>query len=363
MNYLDVYFSRINHLGETTAERIRNGGIRSFEKWLAERQKLQFNKTNDNKNSPVETIGTLQEEKKVNGTFKSFWIVRCNYFMKWIDSNGHLQTSWAYFVSSLDSKIKGNFRTWNNLITPQPNKYAEILMPYYLIDRATNFIVEDESWTVVEYDRSSVPGIIYLSLTETKVNAIYDDTLNDIADLDKLAVYELSVPEVTQIFSIGEPINLVFTLMKNGIPSTEEVEFISTDKKIAKIVEIDGEKKLIGVSEGTVDIIIQLKNYPSIQKIINITIGTESQEFSAYIEGNDSLRLDRINTYILKGTEDISGEVIFSIDDITLAKIIAKENNQCEVRANNKNKLGKIILSAQYNDKTYTKEISIIPLW
>ena len=36
MNYLDVYFSRINHLGETTAERIKNGGIRSFEKWLAE---------------------------------------------------------------------------------------------------------------------------------------------------------------------------------------------------------------------------------------------------------------------------------------------------------------------------------------
>jgi len=36
MNYLDVYFSRLNHLGETTAERIRNGGIRSFEKWMAE---------------------------------------------------------------------------------------------------------------------------------------------------------------------------------------------------------------------------------------------------------------------------------------------------------------------------------------
>ena len=36
MNYLDVYYSRIIHLGETTAERIRNGGKRSFEKWMAE---------------------------------------------------------------------------------------------------------------------------------------------------------------------------------------------------------------------------------------------------------------------------------------------------------------------------------------
>ena len=399
MNYLDVYFSRINHLGETTAERIRNGGIRSFEKWMAESphtirnlsvergiyfdgiiltskdkeyEKIMFlevaldipikvgdimNWTLDD--GSIEKWILIQEEKKVNGTFRSFWIVRCNYYMKWIDENGHLQASWAYFVSSLDSKIKGNFRTWNNLITPQPNKYAELLMPRYPIDRATNFIVEDESWTVVEYDHSSVPGVIYLSLTETKVNLIYDDTINDIADLDKLAVYELSVPDVVQTFLVNEPINLTFTLMKNGVPSNEEVEFISSDKKIAKIVD----DQLIAVAEGTVDIIVQLKQYPTIQKIISIKVDSVKNEFSAYIEGSDTLRLDRVGSYILKGTEDISGEVIFSIDDTTLVKIIKVENNQCELRANSKNKLGKVILSANYNDVVYTKEISIIPLW
>ena len=36
MGYLETYFSRVNHMGETTAERIRNSGIRSFEKWMAE---------------------------------------------------------------------------------------------------------------------------------------------------------------------------------------------------------------------------------------------------------------------------------------------------------------------------------------
>lgn len=399
MNYLDVYFSRINHLGETTAERIRNGGIRSFEKWMAESphtirnlsvergiyfdgiiltskdkeyEKIMFlevaldipikvgdimNWTLDD--GSIEKWILIQEEKKVNGTFRSFWIVRCNYYMKWIDEKGHLQASWAYFVSSLDSKIKGNFRTWNSLITPQPNKYAELLMPRYPIDRATNFIVEDESWTVVEYDHSSVPGVIYLSLTETKINLIYDDTNNDIADLDKLAVYELSVPDVVQTFLVNEPINLTFTLMKNGVPSTEEVEFISSDKKIAKIV--DGQ--LTAIAEGTVDIIVQLKQYPTIQKIISIKVDSAKNEFSAYIEGSDTLRLDRAGIYILKGTEDISGEVIFSIDDTTLVKITKVENNQCELRANSKNKLGKVILSANYNDVVYTKEISIIPLW
>ena len=399
MNYLDVYFSRINHLGETTAERIRNGGIRSFEKWMAESphtirnlsvergiyfdgiiltskdkeyEKIMFlevaldipikvgdimNWTLDD--GSIEKWILIQEEKKVNGTFRSFWIVRCNYYMKWIDEKGHLQASWAYFVSSLDSKIKGNFRTWNNLITPQPNKYAELLMPRYPIDRATNFIVEDESWTVVEYDHSSVPGVIYLSLTETKVNLIYDDTTNDIADLDKLAVYELSVPDVVQTFLVNEPINLTFTLMKNGVPSNEEVEFISSDKKIAKIID----DQLTAVAEGTVDIIVQLKQYPTIQKIISIKVDSAKNEFSAYIEGSDTLRLDRVGSYTLKGTEDISGEVIFSIDDTTLVKIVKVENNQCELRANSKNKLGKVVLSANYNDVVYTKEISIIPLW
>jgi len=36
MNYLDVYFSRVNHFGETVAERIKNSGIVAFEKWMAQ---------------------------------------------------------------------------------------------------------------------------------------------------------------------------------------------------------------------------------------------------------------------------------------------------------------------------------------
>ena len=36
MHYLDAYFSRLNHLGETTAERVRSGGIRAFKSWMDE---------------------------------------------------------------------------------------------------------------------------------------------------------------------------------------------------------------------------------------------------------------------------------------------------------------------------------------
>ena len=155
MSYLDVYFSRINHMGETTAERIRSGGIRSFEKWKAESphtvqdlsierglyfdgiiltnkdkeyQKIMFlNVSNDipllvgdimtwpQEDGTEEKWILFLEEKKVNGTYRTFSIIRCNYLIKWIDKLGHLQQSWCYLVSSLDSKIKGNFRTWHSL--------------------------------------------------------------------------------------------------------------------------------------------------------------------------------------------------------------------------------------------------------
>lgn len=408
MNYLDVYFSRINHLGETTAERIRSGGIRSFEKWKAESphtvrnlsvergiyfdgiiltskdkeyEKIMFlNVANDIplligdimnwevRDGSIEKWIIIQEEKKVNDTYRTFWIVRCNYLMKWIDSQGHLQQSWSYFVSSLDSKIKGNFRTWNNLITPQVNKYAELLMPRYPIDRATNFIVEDESWSVVEYDHTSVPGIIYLSLSENKINTIYDNTTINVADTDKYAQYALLLPEEIQIFKVGDIIEPHFTLTKNGIPSDEPVVLLTTDKSIAKMVDYteQGEivQKLTAVKEGTVEIIVQLAAYPEIVKTLTITVNNEGeQEELAYIEGKSSIKLDRYEEYELKGSSGTISNVVFTLEPTNLAVIVSQENNKCRIKANMKNNLGTIILHASYNEHDYIKEISIVPLW
>ena len=398
MSYLDVYFSRINHLGETTGERIRNGGIRSFEKWLAEsphtirnlsvergiyfegivltnkdkeHEKIMFLNVANNiplligdimnwtlDDGTIEKWILVQEEKKVNGTFRTFWIVRCNYLMKWIDSKGHLQQSWSYFVSSLDSKIKGNFRTWNSLITPQPNKYAELLLPRYPIDIATNFIVEKESWTVVEYDHTSVPGIMYLSLTEGKINSYYDDVENSVADIDRLADYQLEMPLLTQIFHLNDIIKPVFSLIKNGEPCNEEVELLSTDKTVVRKID----NNLVAVGEGITTIIVQLKVHPEIQKTIEIQVGSGEQEFSAYIEGSDTIRLDREQQYILKGFETINN-VTFILSNETYAKIVSQYENTCIIHANANNKLGKVILKAIYNNQEFEKEIKIIPLW
>jgi len=398
MNYRDVYFRRINHLGENVQERVKNDGIRTFEKWLVnsphtvrnlsvergihfdgilltskdkEYQKILFLNVANNVPLVVGDIMTwiqddgseekwilFQEKKKVNGSYRVFWMVRCNYLLKWVDKQGHLQQSWSYVVSSVDDKIKGNFRTWHALITPQPNKYAEILMPRYSIERATNFIVEDESWTVVEYDHTSVPGIIYLSLTENKVNMVYDDLENNIADTDRIAKYELLTPEEVQTYEVGEEIKPLFTVTKNGTPIELEVNLLSTDKKIAKT--IDG--KLIAQKAGETSIIIQLINDAKVCKKINIkVVDKKEEEILAYIDGSATIMLDRAKTYKLSGNIDFS-DVTFSLDT-NLAKIVKIESNSCTVQANAKNELGTFTLTATYGGKTYTKEIKVIPLW
>ena len=403
MNYLDVYFSRINHMGDSTAERIKNGGIRSFQKWLDEsphtvcnlsvergiyfdgiiltnkdkeaKKILQLNVGNEVsiaigdiinwqiEDGSIEKWLIFQEEKKVNGTYKTFFIVRCNYLIKWINTDGHLQQSWSYIVSSVDSKIKGNFRTWNSLITPQPNKYAEILMPRYPIERSTNFIVENESWIVVEYDHTSVPGVIYLSLTENKINTIYDDTVNNIADLDKLARYNFDVAETALEVRLGAHIQPTYTLFKNGVACDEPTEIISSNTKVVKNILND----MIAVGKGNAELTIRLVNYPDIQQIISVEVSdtAPTPEFAGYIDGPDFIKLDRESTYILKGNQELNNEVTYSLSNESkdFAAIIDVTNNICTIHANDKNKLGTITLIASYNNNTYSKSIKVIPLW
>ena len=84
---------------------------------------------------------------------------------------------------------------WHSLISPQPNKFAEIIMPRPIFDdpsedlnrlmRGITFIIENEGWLVVECDWSSVDGIVYMSLTESKVNYHYDDRDIDVAETDR----------------------------------------------------------------------------------------------------------------------------------------------------------------------------------
>lgn len=400
MNYRDVYFSRINHLGETTAEVIKNSGIRSFERWMAQSpftikdlsvergfyfsgiieekkdekqlKTLYLHVANDipikvgdimnwrADDGSIEKWILLQEERKVNGTYRTFWIIRCNYLVKWIDNTGRLKKSWAYVVSSQDDKIKGNFRTWHNLITPQPNKYAEIVMPKVEIDRGTNFIIEDEGWKLVELDWTSVPGIIYLSLTESKINYQYDDIDVDIADTDKL-----QFPALAPIYSVGDILDPDF-----GEFTFNEWEVELIPQEGAEYLELRDDK-WVAIAPGNVTIIMQLRNRKAVQKRFELAIKELDSDFMAYISGADTIRLDRESAYELVSEGNIyNAEYSLTEESQQLAilKKLPEEQGQSTtskiiIRANDKNKLGDIVLIARYGNKEYRKTIKIVPLW
>ena len=425
MNYLDVYFSRVNHFGETKAERIKNSGIVAFEKWMAQSPFtvtdlsverglyfsgiIQTNKDKEEKkimflyvaldipirvgdiltwrqdNGAVEKWLLLQKEHKVHETYQTFQIIQCNYELKWINEKGYLKKSWAYAVSSVDSKIKDNFRMWHSLISPQPNKFAEIIMPRPQLEdgpekdklmRGITFIINDEGWRVVECDWTSVEGVIYMSLTETKVNYEYDDRIVDVAELDRL-----KFPTLQSVYSVGEEIVPEFTE-----ETFNEWEIMLIPPEIA-----DGEipvviypsetetSRLQAINAGKAIIKMRLKNYDAsdprkaVTKEFEITINANTSEEQIYIKGADSIRLDRYETYELIDEAtgySVQNAVSFSIDDDKLASVTSaydSSNNRiiqaCVVHANAKNKLGKVILTAEYNNTVYTKTIKIIPLW
>ena len=62
--------------------------------------------------------------------YDKFEIIKCNHEINWIDEDGNICSSLCHIIGSQESKIKENFRLWNELITPQPNKFIEIIMPY-----------------------------------------------------------------------------------------------------------------------------------------------------------------------------------------------------------------------------------------
>ena len=239
------------------------------------------------------------------------------------------------------------------------NKYAEILLPFQPIERLTKFIVEKEAWYLVELDKSSVKGVMYLSLTEDKINIINDDVVNNVADTDKLAKYNMVFPEQIQSFKIGDEVSPLFHITKNGVPVEAETKLTSLNKKVVRFVN----NKFIAVAEGEAEIEIKMIEEPYYAERFTVqVVKSEDTAFAAYIEGDDTICLNRQKKYSFLANKPIEGEVVFSIDS-KLATIIKSENNECVVKTNATNKLGDFVLVAVYNGETYEKTIRVIPLW
>ena len=308
----------------------------------------------------------LKKEKDTIDAYDKFEGLECRHNIKWIDKFGILQSTPCYLVAQTDEKIKANFRTWNNMITPQPNKYLEIITSRKDIELSQRFLIDETAWSVVETDYISVKGIIYLSLTEDKKDLYEDDINNDIADIVDLNKFQLKLEETEITLGIDETYQLSGKTYLNGNLYSSDiiVEILEGEENIS----IDENLKITGVKEGNTKLRISMEENNEISQELNVTIQESAPANVVYdLKGDASIKWGRTKVYqfvrVVNGIfEPVKAE--FSIEDKDkLIKNYEINETSITITANEDNRVGEFYINCTFGEETIRKEIKVTSLW
>lgn len=391
MNYLDIYKARVEHLGATPQQRAFNSGILEFRRYLKYNQHTVSGLRNERTGDIITGVilTDKEDENRVSQILlvelgidialgdliywndepwlvyrsttssyqphQKFYMVKCNYYIGWVNKEGKIQNSWIYLLGSKDSKIKDNFRTWNNLITPQPNKYINIILPYVHMDLGTEIIIIDETWYLVDFDKNSVPGIIFMSFTETNFNEQRDGEIGGqmIANKDTIATWKIEIPTHRHV-KPGERFKVeTYSITKNGQKIEAEPRIIINK---GSNLTMDEEGYIIAGISGKGSITLYYENTNATQSII---IDEEAKE-ALMITGDSKIKVSK--TAIYEASSELP--ITFSLEDKDkLVSLESLNSNRCKIKTNISGKTGSIILLATDGIQTVKKVIEIIPLW
>lgn len=308
----------------------------------------------------------LKKEKDTIDAYDKFEGLECRHNIKWIDKFGVLQSTPCYLVAQTDEKVKANFRTWNNMITPQPNKYLEIITSRKNIELSQRFLIDETAWSVVETDYISVKGIIYLSLTEDKKDLYEDDIDNDIADIVDLNKFQLKLEETEITLGIDETYQLSGKTYLNGNLYSNDiiVEILEGEENIS----IDENLKITGIKEGNTKLRISMEENNEISQELNITIQESAPTNVVYdLKGDASIKWGRTKVYqfvrVVNGiSEPVKAE--FSIEDKDkLIKSYEINETSITITANEDNRIGEFYINCTFGEETIRKEIKVTSLW
>lgn len=308
----------------------------------------------------------LKKEKDTIDAYDKFEGLECRHNIKWIDKFGVLQSTPCYLVAQTDEKVKANFRTWNNMITPQPNKYLEIITSRKNIELSQRFLIDETAWSVVETDYISVKGIIYLSLTEDKKDLYEDDINNDIADIVDLNKFQLKLEETEITLGIDETYQLSGKTYLNGnlYSSNIIVEILEGEENIS----IDENLKITGVKEGNTKLRISMEENNEISQELNVTIQESAPANVVYdLKGDASIKWGRTKVYqfvrVVNGIfEPVKAD--FSIEDKDkLIKNYEINETSITITANEDNRVGEFYINCTFGEETVRKEIKVTSLW
>lgn len=381
-DYIDIYYQRMAAMGRNVKERALIQGQQAFEEYLKDTPFLismyespgsDFNGVvRENKQDMAKVTKKLlvsldstltpgdiltfedsshwiiyQKKIDINPAFLTFYIVKCNCEIQWVDDSGFTQRSLGYVVGSKDSQIKENFRTWNNLITPQPNRWIEVLLPRTkILSRNTKILIGDEGWYAIDFDKISVPGIIYTTFGEEKLNQLTDDIENNLADIDKLNTYEILIPNERLEYSINQTILPLFYLIKNGKKVEDTPVFTTT----GVLRYSNGTFSATADGFGTIKIAYQGKLVEQ-----SVLITSTPAALPPFIIGDK----------IVKAARELVLEVV-NVESYTitlpnsLLALKKYEDNKVYLTANTKGVLGKVLIDFSFN-KSF--EVEIVSLW
>ena len=308
----------------------------------------------------------LKKEKDTINAYDKFEGLECRHNIKWIDKFGVLKESPCYLVAQTDEKIKANFRTWNNMITPQPNKYLEIITSRQNIELAKRFLIDETAWSVVESDYISVKGVLYLSLTEDKRDLYQDDINENIADIVDLNKFQLVIENKEINLGIDEEYLLSGKIYLNGNLYSNNI--IVEVLEGAEFISIDDELKISGVSEGSAKVRISMEENNEISQEVIINIIENAPDTINYnLTGDEKIKWGRTKVYqAIKVINGVSEPVkaTFSIEDKNkVVKNYEINDTSITITANTDNKVGDFDIKCNINGQELVKKVSVTSLW
>ena len=309
----------------------------------------------------------FRKERDTIEAYDKFEGIECRHKIQWVDSYGVLQNTPCYLVAQKDDQIKSNFRTWNNMITPQPNKYLEIITCRNNIQLGQKFLIDETAWYVVESDYISIKNILYLSLTEDKKDIYVDDIADNIANIVDLNKFEMRIKDKEISLDIDKEYKIAGEVYLNGNKYSDKI--IIEVIEGADLVTINDNFTLTALSEGRVVLRICMEENNEIyqEMIINI-VKNAPQNISYQLIGDESIKWGRTKVIqAVKVVDGVSTAIAASFKVIDKEELLSSyeiNSSSVTITADTKNKVGNFTIICTFEDgSTVEKTIRVTSLW
>ena len=309
----------------------------------------------------------FRKERDTIEAYDKFEGIECRHKIQWVDSYGVLQNTPCYLVAQKDDQIKSNFRTWNNMITPQPNKYLEIITCRNNIQLGQKFLIDETAWYVVESDYISIKNILYLSLTEDKKDIYVDDIADNIANIVDLNKFEMRIKDKEISLDIDKEYKIAGEVYLNGNKYSDKI--IIEVIEGADLITINDNFTLTALSEGRVVLRICMEENNEIyqEMIINI-VKNAPQNISYQLIGDESIKWGRTKVIqAVKVVDGVSTAIAASFKVVDKEELLSSyeiNSSSVTITADTKNKVGNFTIICTFEDgSTVEKTIRVTSLW